>query len=517
MIRIGRVRSFREPITPRAMLSCGSLKTDIVRTRGRIDLFACLKRRRAVALLVGILLLAAFALRVGIAERTESVDWPDEIFQTREPAHHLAYGNWVRTWEYRVGARSWVFPAVLSVVMRLSDWVVPGSRGYLLGIEIFLSLLSLSTVIFGALFAYRSGGWPAAVMAGVGCAFWYELVYYAPKALAEVVAGNLLLPALYLGAYAEERGRVNRTRLAVACLLCGTVVSLRVQSAPAVLVAIAWFCWRRWRETLPVALVCVALPFLAFGVVDAFTWSYPFQSFIQNIRLNASGVATRFGTEPAYWYIFQLVRHFGLLLPLAVLGVTRLPFLGWIALAFLIPHSLIAHKEYRFLTPILAIVVILAAIGLAQLCGWINDRLQRPQTKILVLASGCALLALLSVQMAWIFPRWRHGSAGNLLLRDLSVDESLCGLGIVQDPWYEEAQYTYLHRNVPIYVVPRATDLPQAQPSFNVILSSAHLNAGDAGFERMKCVGVTCLYRRPGGCVSDPQFEIDTFLKRTNQ
>ncbi|MGA8594764.1 MAG: hypothetical protein WB676_08470 [Bryobacteraceae bacterium] len=401
--------------------------------------------------------------------------------------------------------------------MRLSDWIAPGSRGYLLGIEIFLSLLSLLTVIFGALFAYRAGGGPTAVIAGFGCAFWYELVYYAPKALAEVVAGNLLLPALYLGAYSDEGGRVNRRRLAGACLLCGTVASLRVQAAPVVLVAIAWFCWKRWRDTVPVALVCVVLPVLVFGVVDAFTWSYPFQSFILNIRLNASGVASRFGTEPIYWYGVQLVRHFGLLLPIALLGIARLPFLGWIALAFLIPHSLIGHKEYRFLTPILAIVVILAAIGLAQLCEWVNHKLSRPRTTAFVSAAGCAVLALLSIQMAWLFPRWRYGSAGNLLLRDLSADESLCGLGVVEDPWYEEAQYTYLHRNVPIYLIPRKADLPQAQQSFNVMLSSAKLDASASGFEPIQCVDKTCLYRRPGGCASNPQFEINNFLKETNQ
>lgn len=401
--------------------------------------------------------------------------------------------------------------------MRLSDWLAPGSRDYLLGIEIFLSLLSLPTVIFGALFAYRGGGWPAEVIAAFGCAFWYELVYYAPKAFAEVVAGDLLLAALYLGAYCEERGQVNRIRLATACLLCGTAVALRVQTAPAVLVAIAWFCWKRWSATVPVALVCAALPVLAFGVVDAFTWSYPFQSFIQNVRLNASGVASHFGTEPVYWYAVQLLRHFGLLLPLAILGVGRLPFLGWIALAFLIPHSLIAHKEYRFLAPILAMVVILAAIGLAQLCEWVNDKLSRPRAAAFAAATGCAVLALLSIQMAWMFPRWRHGSAGNLLLRDLSTDESLCSLGVVEDPWYEEAQYTYLHRDVPIYVVPRKADLPQAQQSFNVMLSSAQLDASAAGFERLKCVGQTCLYERPGGCVPNAQFTVDSFLKRTNQ
>ncbi|MFZ0591300.1 MAG: hypothetical protein WAM39_12515 [Bryobacteraceae bacterium] len=86
------------------------MKTQTGQNYNPADLFACLKQRRALAILAGILLLAALILRVGIAERTESLDWPDEIFQTREPAHHLAYGNWVRTWEYQLGCGHGFFP-----------------------------------------------------------------------------------------------------------------------------------------------------------------------------------------------------------------------------------------------------------------------------------------------------------------------------------------------------------------------------------------------------------------------
>ena len=498
------------------MLCCRALRLEVRPNNDPAGLFAFLKKRPRLIVLAAVLLLAALALRVGIAMHTESVEWPDEIFQTREPAHHLAYGNWVATWEYRAGARSWVFPAVLSVVMRLSGWMAPGSRGYLAGIEIFLSLISLLTVIFGALFAYRCSGWPGAIIAGFGCAFWYELIYYAPRALAEVVAGSLLLPALYLGAYSHRDGKPDRRRLAFGCLLCGLAIALRLQLAPVAMVAIAGFCWGRWKQSLPIVLVCMSVPVLAFGIVDALTWSYPFQSYIENFRFNATGGGNRFGTEPVYWYLVRLVRHLGLLVPLALLGMRRLPLLACAALAVLIPHSLIAHKEFRFLIPMLGMAVILGALGLAEVCGWIANRMSYYRPAVIA-AAGCIVLSLLSAQMAWLYPNWHKASAGNILLRDLSADEALCGVGIVGDPWYEEAQYTYLHRNVPIYLISDTSALMKTKQSFNAMLSRASINPGSIGFERMKCVREVCLYERPGGCTPNSQYEINAVLKRMNQ
>jgi hypothetical protein len=46
-------------------------------------------------------------LRVGAALRFPTVDSPDEILETQEPAHHQAYGYSVVAWEWRQGARSW--------------------------------------------------------------------------------------------------------------------------------------------------------------------------------------------------------------------------------------------------------------------------------------------------------------------------------------------------------------------------------------------------------------------------
>ena len=72
-----------------------------------------MKSSSSIRLLLLVFLLIGMFLRVGAALRFPTMDHADEIFQTLEPAHHLAYGYGVVSWEWRQGVapgycpRSW--------------------------------------------------------------------------------------------------------------------------------------------------------------------------------------------------------------------------------------------------------------------------------------------------------------------------------------------------------------------------------------------------------------------------
>jgi GPI mannosyltransferase 3 len=474
---------------------------------------------RLPVLLFTAVLLIALALRVGMAIGYENMDWPDEVFQTREAAHHLVYQNWAITWEFRRGARSWVFPAFLSVVMRLSNWIGPesaGSEGYLLGIKIVLSLLSLSATGFVILWAYRAGGWPAAIIAACLGAFWYELIYYAPKALNEVVAGHCLLPGLYLGAFEAKNGKANNVRLALAGLCFGLAVALRMQLAPVVVLAAAYLCASRWKEKLPFVVAGLLFPVIVFGLVDWVTWSYPFQSYIENFRFNAIFFREHpSGTTPVYWYLIQLPVHFGPIAFLAIIGWRRSPILGWVILALLIPHSLVPHKEYRFLYPILSFVLILAALGLAELCNTLAGWLRWRYTKPALVAISCLYCVILSISIGYRDLRWKSASGPLIAFRNLSHDLSVCGVAIVQDDWFYYGGYTYLHRDVPVYVIPRTELVRDMERNFNAMVTPARLPYRFGNFELLKCQGGVCTYRRAGQCEpnKESKYEITNVLK----
>lgn len=482
------------------------------------------KWRSSTHLLLLMFLLVAFLLRVGIAARFPSIDYPDETFQTREPAHHLAYGNWVITWEYRQGVRSWVFPAFLAAIMRATAWLGEGSTGYLLGIAIVLSALSLPTILSGVLWSYRASGCLAAVLTGCMSVFWYELIYYDPRALSEVVAGHLLLPGLYLGAFDGDASSQRNRRLFAAGLLCGLAGALRFHLAPAIFLATVYFCKRNWTERLPAVLLGVCTPILVFGFVDAVTWSYPFHSYVENFRYNIveNKAAVLHGVRPWYWYFEYLILHIGPMLPLAVLGaIRRAPFLGCVALAILIPHTLLQHKEFRFLFPLLPILLTLAGIGLADLVATWNARLSTRRARTSVVAGALIFVLVTSASLASVYPRWKKAFGNCRAFEDLSHNPTLCGVAIVGDfyswSWADYGGYTYLHRRVPIYLVPKQDQIEKLSPSFNTFVISERLSEHAGDFVPAKCWGLVCLYQRPGTCSPGSAEEINDALRRRNR
>jgi len=469
-------------------------------------------------------LLFALLLRVGIAARFPSVDYPDETFQTREPAHHLAYGNWVITWEYRQGARSWVFPAFLAATMRATAWLSEGSTGYLLGIATVLSALSLPMIWSGILWSYRASGCLAAVLTGCLCIFWYELIYYDPRALSEVVAGHLLFPGLYLGAFEGELSSQNKRRLLMAGLLCGLAGALRFQLAPAISLAIVYFCRRNWRDRLPVVLTGIGMPILVFGFVDALTWSYPFQSYVENFRYNIveNKAALIHGVRSWHWYFDYLLLHLGPMLPLAALGaIRRVPFLGCVALAILIPHTLIQHKEFRFLFPLLPILLTLAGIGLADLVAAWNAQLSTKRCRTMVATGALIFVIVTSASLASVYPRWKKAFGNCLAFEELSHSSTLCGVAIVGDfyswSWADYGGYTYLHTAVPIYLIPNKDQIAKLSSSFNSFVTSERLPERAGDFVLAKCWGQVCMYKRQGTCSPGFAEEINEALQRRNR
>jgi GPI mannosyltransferase 3 len=475
--------------------------------------------RLHVCLLLLAFLALGLILRVGVAVRSPNVEWADEIYQVQEPAHRLAYGYGVITWEWRRGVRSWVFPAFLAGVMRATDWMGPGSRGYLWGIAFVLSLISLTTVWFGYAWGKRAGGMSAAILAAGACAIWFELVFFGSKSFTEVLAAHVLLPGLYLGAY-PIRGNEKKS-LFLAGLFCGLALSLRIQLAPATLFAVLYACYPHWRKrALPIALG-ILIPVLAFGLVDAFTWSHPFQSFWLYFSVNYSIVEGRSllgGTAPWYWYLVRIARRLGPVALLAIVGARRSPFLGWIALIILVSHSMLAHKEIRYIYPLVPIALTLSALGVLEIVREINSRWKSALRPGVAVVAALVFYAFCSGFLASRFPDWSRRGGSLIALERLSTDSAVCGVGVEGVDLWDSASYTYLHQKVPIIIVPRATELQSGTSSFNaLLLTDRSLAAPRAGFDLVRCWKEACLYERPGACAPDPYNEINAVAERTGR
>jgi len=463
------------------------------------------------------LLAFAFALRIGLALGSPSIFYPDEIFQTLEPAHRLAFGYGVISWEWRLGIRSWVLPTFLAGIMRATSWVGAGSSGYLIGVTIALTLLSLIAIWFAYAWAKQASGLPAAIIAAIACSFFFGLVYFAPKAMNEVIAAHILLPGLYLGFYGERFG--EKKRMFFAGLLCALAACLRIQLLPALLFAMIYFCYPRWRARIPMVAAGASIPVLLFGVADWITWSYPWQSFILYFKVNTEHhIGREFWSQPWYWYLLVLLVLLGPAVLLLFHGSRRSPFLAIFCTIVVVSHSFIAHKEIRFIYPILAPALTLAAMGAVDLLDEIKRGLRFLENPRWVVAISIAFFlvssALLTAQCAdWYKTRWGVGAFDRL-----SRDPALCGVGIYKAIWWESGGYSHLHRDVPIIPLETAAQLANDAPAINALIAPAASSGLPAGFAQSQCWEGVCLYQRPRACAAAPAGDdLNAYLKRIGQ
>lgn len=478
---------------------------------------AGLKLRSLQGLLLIAIFLIALILRVEVARHLPSIERPDEIFNTLEPAHHLAYGYGVVVWEWREGIRSWIFPAFLAGIMRATGWMAPGSQGYLTAIVIVLSLLSLTSVWFAYAWARRTSGSAAALIAAAGCAFWYQLVYFGPKAFNEVVATAFLLPGLYLGMYAEEPG--EKKRLILAGLFLGAAIALRLQLAPAVAFAVLYFCHKRWASRAPALLAGVLVIVVASGLLDTLTWSYPFQSYIRYVQINVGqGRSSRYGILPWYWYTAKLAKSLWPMLLLALAGVRRNAFLAWVAFVIVASHSVIAHKEFRFVYSVIPIVITLAALGFVRIVATLAAMRNNTLSPRTIAVAGLIFFTLTSGVFARRFFRWGVGSGGLIAFDRLSRDPSVCAVGLYRLPWDLPGGYVHLHQNVPILLANPNLSLDRQMLNFNALLTRGPLVDPKMGFQEVGCWDGVCLYQRSGPCLtSPPVYEVNEMLRLTDQ
>jgi len=470
----------------------------------------------------------ALALRAGLALAFPNVFYPDEIFQTLEPAHRLLYGYGVVSWEWRLGARSWLLPGFLAGVMRVSEGLGPGSTGYLLGATLALSAIGTLPAWAAWRIARRSADAGPALLAAFACAVWCELIYFAPKALNEVIAGHLLAAAVALAPQPGEAP--GRRRLLLTGFVFGLAVALRPQLGPAVLVGIA-FVFRREPGRIAAPLLVGAGAACAFGgLLDAFTWGSPFHSYLRNLVENVVvGRARGFGTEPWYAYLKSLLGiwslAFGAILALFAWGARRHPLPALTAGLVLLVHSAIAHKEYRFVYPAIVLVVLVASVASAELLQELKRR--RPASGARALALAALAWTLVSLAVA---PRlstehvlghpanrsdalhWRRYEGSKRSFATLSQRDEVCGVGLLGLGWAFSAGYTWLHRDVPIFALEGSETISTVLPHANYLVTRRIDDAQLGAFVRERCWGRICLYRREGSCLPAPGYDLNAWI-----
>jgi GPI mannosyltransferase 3 len=450
-----------------------------------------------------------------------TIHHPDELWQYLEPAFHLTGGDWVQTWEWREGIRSWLLPAILAGPMALGQAIAPGTQAYMLLPRLLMigfSLLIVAAAIrLGARFSRRH-----ALLAGFVAATWFELVYFGPRTLSEPLGVALFIAATPLLLDGRER---TPARLALAGFLLGSAAMIRFQFGPAIAVLVLAALFRHPRALLPLIGGGIAAALVA-GLVDLWAGAVPFRWIWANVHQNI--VANRsafYGVSGPFGYFDELAKVWSwsavLLVPLAIAGAFRYPALMAAALTNLLVHSLIPHKEYRFVLLTTTIFVLLAALASADLIGWIGRKRSERWNGRALWGTAAAWLAV-SVLTASVLPfarNWgRHGALPRALIAAGKVPEA-CGLAIVGRPENKGvvSSWAFYGRRTPMimfYDKNGIVDATAYSASFNVLMAP-YLSTPPPGYRFRSCSEIInagrpnppyCLWVRPGNCAPPPAY-----------
>lgn len=467
----------------------------------------------------GAILLAATVRAV--AALPFMVGWFDEIWQYLEPAWHLAEGPWVQTWDHRAGIRSWLIPEVLSVPMAIGHALAPDTTLHLLLVRLTMAFLSLVIVGCAVSLGLRLSRLHGA-MAGLVAALWFELVFFAPRALSEPIGFAMLMGAVWL--LVAGREAPGARRFLFAGLLMGLCFVARIQYAPALLTLAIFTAKRDWRGAwLP--LIAGGIGALAIdGIANLAMGSVPFYWMIEAARINVvEGRASAYGTMPVTGYISLLGHYWTLPVALALLLLVRLgarhyPVLLWVAIVHLAFHSLVAHKEYRFILASAALLVILAALGSA-------DLLRRVPRERLVAGTAAVMVAWTGASAALAMGNFRDSWTMEAGLAD-ALDRAgrpagTCGLALYRPRSTVAGSYALYRRDTPIYVLNDAEEAAANRHAYDVVVTGAdHVRELPSEYRLEGCgsPGTTnapaCVLRRAGDCAAGPATrEINAWLE----
>lgn len=469
------------------------------------------------------LLVLALAFRIPISLFTV-YHHADEIWQYIEPAYGLITGDWIRTWDIRLGIRSWLIPLVLVGPVWLGHVLDPAGELHLVLPRLCMALASLGTVWAGWSLGARISR-THAISAAFVAAVWVDFAYFASRTSSDTFSVLAILPGLAL--FVRFCDTANRRDAMVGAFLIGLGFITRFPLGPALAIPFLWAGRADFRSAWPSLLIgaaggvlCDALANLAMGETPLL-WIY------NNVFANI--VADRshdYGVEAPEWYLRVLVWQWQwiavLFVPALLLGTRRYPMLAATALAVIAVHSAIGHKEYRFILLAVLLIVLVAAIGsvdLAQrVAAWRRRELGRAGIATLL----CLWLAA-SVQVAATEPfviNWGVGKAPLRAMRTVRSQPGFCGLATYRIRDVPFVSQAVLNRKAQTLLIdgPQAPRLAaQAQARFNVAVAPAeHMRELPPAYRFVGCMSPKkplfeqqyCVFRREGPC-TQPAGDLD--------
>lgn len=395
---------------------------------------------------------------------------PDEYWQSLEVAHYLAFNYGYLTWEWTMMIRSYIYPFLISILYRILA---------IFSLDSTL-LLTMLPRVFQAVLAtyadYRFYKWTKSKwMLFVLCSNWYWY-YCASRTLINAV--ETACTTIALSIFPWKDNHVQSTKfLWIIGFLCMVRPTAAIIWFPLCIYHICSSMEKKIALFSRYAIIC----FCCFSIsilIDSYCYGKfvitPWKFFQVNVLKNIGDI---YGKEHLLWYIFMG-------LPV-ILGLYYIPFLiaiwrilkhpvyfhresimfiviGWT----LFVYSLLSHKEFRFILPLLPMLIYVSSACIYRL----NARITTFTRKSIL-----ALLICSNVVPGFYFSLIHQRGTLNLieLLRYEIHANPLSTNMLILTPCHATPLYSHLHVNVSIKFL-------TCEPNFNN--SNDYLDESDQFF-----------------------------------
>ncbi|XP_030649969.1 GPI alpha-1,2-mannosyltransferase 3 [Chanos chanos] len=301
---------------------------------------------------------------------------PDEYWQSLEISHHMVFNYGYETWEWKEGIRGYFYPFIFAVLYKIL---------HLLNYDTVQLLVFLPRVVHALLAAFVDVKLYSLILTleNPDVAKWTYLCqlcswftwYCCTRTLTNTM--ETMLTALALCYYPLPGSRKNNSLKYLA------LVALAVIVRPTAL--IVWFpllLYHFWQENNKLKLIVyqgfpIALLMLGIStLIDCMFYGKFILVQFNFLKFNVlHNVAEFYGSHPWHWYFTQgCVAVLGPHLPFFLHGCTlaskRYRILLITVLWTVVVYSLLPHKEFRFIYPLLPFCVIFCGMSLSKLKAW---------------------------------------------------------------------------------------------------------------------------------------------------
>ncbi|XP_043788167.1 GPI mannosyltransferase 3 [Apis laboriosa] len=374
----------------------------------------------------------------------------DEYWQSLEVAHHLAFGYGYLTWEWTMKIRNYIYPFLLSIIYRILTLI---SLDYVI---ILTTAPRILQAIFSAYGEYKFYEWTKNKWTLYSlCINWYWY-YCATRTLINTIETTCTMIALSI--YPWRGNNIKTVKyLWIVGFLCMIRPTAIIVWLPLCFYHLYTNLQNKWKIICQYSVICIIccvtsilLDTYCYGILVISPWEF----FRMNILHK---IGNSYGTQHFLWYIIcglpVLLGCYYIVFLLCIWQIMKHPsFFHYQAVMLFVIcwtlsiYSLLSHKEFRFLLPLLPMCIYICTSCTFHL----NMKFMKTARKIFV-----GFLILSNVLPGLYFNLiHQRGSLDvmNILHKEITNNKNTNNI-LFLTPCHATPLYSHLHINVSIKIL----------------------------------------------------------------